>query len=216
VVDLAETPNQDYADWFAERNITVKEYTDDDMAEIAGEILKQALGLDLAEVITLEDIQKAMSRMFLQLSSYSIQIAATINDGPVMAAGQNTVRYEDFQMKSKHKDFLFTAPVDDYVIRRNGYQKVELDLTRFTSYTDFTQSHRQKTRYNLSKIPVTRCNAVFSPIYRMAIGTRMKSILGTMPANPRNLPILPGMEKFLQLPLEDQLKVPDAWQATPK
>lgn len=216
VINLAEKPGQLYADWFAERNISVKEYTDNDLAEIAGEILKQALGLDLAEVITLEDIQKAMSRMFLQLSSYSIQIAATINDGPVMAAGQNTIRYEDFEMKSWHKNFLFTAPVDDYVIRRKGYQKVELDLTKFTRYTDFTHSYRQKKRYNLSKIPVIKGNAAFSPTYRMSIGTRMKSILGEMPPNPRNLPILPGMEKFLLLPLEDQLKVPDAWQATPK
>lgn len=216
VIDLADTPDQQYADWFAERNISVKEFSDNDLAEIANEILRQALGLDLSEVITLEDIQKAMSRMFLQLSSYSIQIASTINDGPVLAAGQNTLRYEDFKMKSLHKNFLFTAPVDDYIIKRMGFHKLELDLTKFTRYENFRHSYRQKVGYPLSRLPVIKGNTAFTPSYKMVIGTRMKPILGEMPPNPRNLPVLPGMEKFLLLPLEDQLKVPDAWQATPR
>lgn len=211
VIDLAEYPGQSYADWFADRNISVKEYTDANLAEIAREIMTQAIGLELAEVITLEDIQNAMSRMFMQLSSYSIQIAATINDGPVMAAGQNTIRYDNMTMSTKDNRFLFTAPVDDYRIRRRTSHGIRYDLSKVMGYSNFAQSYRQKDKYWLAKTPVLKGGLRVTPKYMIPTGSRISSKLKPMPANPRNLPIVPGMETFLALSLEDQLKVPDAW-----
>lgn len=211
VIDLAEYPNQSYADWFAERNIVVNEFTDGNLAEIANEIMTRAMGLDLVEVITLEDIQNAMSRMFAQLSSYSIQIGTTINDGPVLAAGQNTVRFDNMTMSTKDSRFLFTAPVDDYRIHRNTTHSIKYDLSKVMDYSGFSQSYNQKEVYWLAKTPVLRGGVKMTPKYMMPTGSRIKTILKAMPANPRNLPIVPGMETFLALSLEDQLKVPDAW-----
>lgn len=211
VIDLAEYPDQNYADWFADRNISVKEFTNANLAEIAHEIMTQAIGLDLVEVITLEDIQTAMSRMFLQLSSYSIQIGTTINDGPVAAAGQNTIRYDNFTMTTKDSRFLFTAPVDDYRLRRYTIHKVTYDLSKVMGYSGFSQSYRQKEVYWLARTPVLHGGVKMVPKYMLPTGSRIKSVLKPMPSNPRNLPVLPGMETFLALSLEDQLKVPDAW-----
>lgn len=216
IIDLAEYPGQQYTDWFADRNIQVKDFTDANLAEIAVEIFNQALGMSLSEVITLEDIQNAMSRMLLQLSSYSIQIATTINDGPVMAAGMNTLRYEDFDVKSKDTRFLFTAPVDDYIIHRNTKMTRDYDLSKVMDYREFNQRYKQVGKYWLTRTPILVGSVKMKPKVFMPLGVSLKTVIGDLPPNPRNLPIVPGIEKFLALTEEQQQSVPDAWAVDPR
>lgn len=212
VIDLAETPGQKYADWFAERNIVVHEYSQSQLAEIAKVILKEAVGENLASNITLKDIQNAMCSIILRLSSYSIQINKNINTGPVIDAGQIQIRADNLVAGSDSLIYHEVPTADPENVVVIGKHHLDVFVNPFIDSKITLSAQTFRVTHDLPKV-VTTCNPNgVKSLYRMPIGVRTEVKIGEIPDNPRGLTIVSGMDKFLALPLETQIEsYVDTW-----
>lgn len=86
-----------YASFFAENNLDVGTYTIDEIQIAHDALLESALGVRKDDETSLVGIQKAMTDILTQLSSYSIQISRDINTSAIRDAGQTAIRVDDMQ-----------------------------------------------------------------------------------------------------------------------
>ncbi|BAW19062.1 putative virion structural protein [Ralstonia phage RP12] len=218
---IGDHPNQNYAEWFASRNIVIKDLNNTQLLEVANIILAEATGANLNATITLKDIQRAMAGILTDLSSYSIQIGLNINTGPVLNAGFTQVRLDDLDLNTSQRIYMDTPFVEPSDISTQGFAERLLDINKFpVMYVNRRDTSRS--------MPVNLPNAEFgrarkddngNPIPFMRIGRRLEVentydclVDMTGVSNPRNLTIVPGMEKFLALPLDTQLaSYVDTW-----
>mgnify|MGYP000216892681 CR=1 FL=1 len=208
-VQTGDHAGQFYADWFTQRNIAIADYTKADLATIANDLLASATGVDSAAAITLKDIQAAMVRLMGELSSYSVQYVAHINDGPVVDANTGTIRYDDWKA-AVHGRINYPMPVRVQKVKPKLKDTINLDVL---DSDDWTCSTTTEITGEIEVGP----DFEFAPnAYRYAIA--MVAVTGykyewpeDLPPNPRNLTPVLGLDKFLLLPLEDQLKIPSFW-----
>lgn len=214
-IDLAEYPNQTYADWFESRNILVNEYTQEQLAEIATIILKEAVGDNLASSITLKDIQAAMCDIILRLSSYSLQIDRDINAGPVVDVGQVQLRIdeESFEIEANGNVKLELPQLTPENTSVDSVQEVGYELGAMEEITISQSEGYSEARYDLPNISYSsKDSGGITSHHVMAIGVGITPVIGELPPNPRNLPIVPGIEHFLTLSLEQQIEATvDTW-----
>lgn len=212
-IDLAEYPKQTYSDWFADRNISVKEYTQDQLAEIAQVILKEAIGANLASTITLKDIQNAMCSILLKLSSYSVQIDRNINTGPVIDVGQTQLRIaEDIKQSGKGINFIplpITQPLD---VQVSEGKKVFIVANPFIDYQIKNSKVIEQHVLDVPKVFIKDAPFGYKSKHAIPIGVTTTVKIGDIPPNPQGIPIVPGMEYFLALSQEQQLaSYVDTW-----
>lgn len=209
---LGDTPNQNYADWFASRNLVVRDLTQTQLLEIANVILTEATGDSLASVITLRDIQRAMRDLLLELSSYSIQLALNINTGSVLHAGFNQVRPDEIDVTTKKLQYVTIPTTDPFNIRTYGYRRVFVDVNKLPVMKVTKSSVQHKKKFSLPSISFNSDRTKIIIPRRLDVATSFKPIVNLTSPNPRNLTIVPGMEKFLKLPLAQQLaSYVDTW-----
>lgn len=217
---LGDRPNQYYAEWFAERNIVVKDLTAVQLLEISHAILVEATGATLASTVTLKDIQRAMRDLLLDLSSYSIQMGLSINTGPVLHAGFTAVRIDDVDNATSRRLYLRTPTCDPEKVSTQGFSHETLDVSKYTRMEISRYDTFGKLRTNLpsAKISMARKDAAGNEVAAITVGRRFSLQLAYTPIvdlqapNPRNLTIVPGMERFLQLPLDAQIaSYVDTW-----
>lgn len=217
---LGDEPDQYYANWFADRNIVVKDLTASQLLEISGIILAEATGTNLASSITLKDIQRAMRDLLVDLSSYSIQVGLNINTGPVLHAGFTQVRVDDIDLSTNQKIHLTTPTVEPRNIKTQGSQRALLDLNKYPrmeisrydfsrkdkvdlQHVGFTLARKDEQGNDITSIKIAR---------RYGVGNSFTPIVGELPPNPRDLTIVPGMERFLALPIDTQISsYVDTW-----
>ena len=88
---------QTYANFFAENNLDVGTYTIDEIQIAHDALLESALGVRKDDETSLVGIQKAMTEILTQLSSYSIQVSRDINTSAIRDVGQTALRIDDMQ-----------------------------------------------------------------------------------------------------------------------
>lgn len=217
---LGDYPDQNYADWFASRNLVVKDLNDTQLLEVASVILKEATGANLASTITLKDIQRAMRDIVIELSSYSIQIDLNINTGPVLQAGFTQIRPDAPEYKSSTHMYVTGPQAEPRNIKTYGYSRIVLDLNKYPSMQVVGTRRSHRIQYNLSPVSASlrrkddNGNPIAAVTYsrRMDLNPSITCNVVLTAENPRNLTIVPGMEKFLELPLEQQLaSYVDTW-----
>lgn len=206
-VKTGDQPDQFYADWFTRRNILISEYTKADLATIANSLLSAATGVDTSGAITLKDIQAAMVRLMADLSSYSVQYVAKINNGKVTDANTGSIRYDDFAAKIHGK---IVCPIPSCIDKLTPHLKSRIDFNVFDD--DWVASVKTWMRIDV-KSTSTVTSAPHSARHRIAMlsTSSFKYEWPELPPNPRKLTPVLGMDKFLLLPLEDQLKIPSFW-----
>lgn len=100
-IDLLGGGQQDYDAWIADQNIDITSMGSLEYMTIAKDILKIATGGDLGNQITMRETHAAMIRIMQDLSSYSVQFIAQINDDPVKIVDGKfpklTVPVEDYK-----------------------------------------------------------------------------------------------------------------------
>lgn len=204
-IDLAEEPNQTYAEWFAARNIVVSDYNQTQLAEIASVILKEAIGANLASTITLKDIQNAMCSIILRLSSYSIQIDRNINTGPVIDVGQTQIRVgEEIKQTSDGAIFVQIPLVQPTEVKAQDKKHIFVIANPFIDYKLSYSQGYSKYGFDLPKIAITKPPLGRKSKHVVPIGVTATARIGPVPDNPRGLTIVPGMEHFLSLSLQEQ------------
>lgn len=212
---LGDYPNQNYADWFASRNLVVKDLTPAQLLEISSVILAEATGANLASTITLKDIQRAMAGILTDLSSYSIQISLDINSGPVLNAGFPQIRPDDKDTQASHLVQHEIPTVDPWNVSTQGEAHLLFDLNEFPEHLVVGRESSQSLRMDVPHVLVEqpRDGASITINRRMEVSTEFDCVIDmTGVENPRKLIIVPGMEHFLKLPLEEQLaSYVDTW-----
>lgn len=212
---LGDHPNQSYAEWFASRNIVVKDLTDTQLGEIANIILEEATGANLTSTITLKDIQRAMAGILTDLSSYSIQIGLSINSGPVLNAGFPQIRPDDLDIETNARFHLETPTVDPENVKTQGYMHLLIDMNEFPEITVHSRETSARMKYDLPNAKIEfAADVPFMKIFRRVEGAAKVSCNVNMTgvSNPRGLTVVPGMEKFLLLPLDQQVaSYVDTW-----
>lgn len=217
---LGDYADQNYADWFTARSIVVRDLSEPQLAEIAKVILSEATGSVLSNNITLKDIQRAMRDLLLDLSSYSIQAALSINTSPVLHAGFVSVRPDELTFKGDSYMNYPIAIADPQNAKTQGKQHTLVDLNEFTKLTTSRYETFSLHNFNLSeaKITLPTKDIYGNDIANIKIARRLEvradfnAIVDLQAPNPRNLTVVPGMEKFLQLPLQEQIdSYVDTW-----
>lgn len=89
---LADTPDQLYAEWFQKRNIEIEDFLSGDIESVYLSIVRQATGLDLNTTVSIRNVQADMLSIMGQLSSYSIQLLRSINSDALEVLGWPDVR----------------------------------------------------------------------------------------------------------------------------
>jgi hypothetical protein len=200
---------QFYADWFSDRNITISEYTLSHLAQLSVDLLEAATGIIASKAISLEDIQRAMIRIMSQLSSYSVQYNSAINSTAILDAGESGTRPDNITGYTKyHQKLPMTVGVltADQKQKQGGYFDIgsatfdevihvgrkisaELDIPVKPSLTDVSATY-----YNRSPISVD-----------------VSYDLPELVNNPRDVTNVIGIDRYLELDIEEQMTVPDFW-----
>ena len=211
---LGDYEGQHYTEWFAQRNLVVKDLTETQLLELSNVILAEATGANLSSTITLKDIQRYMRDLFLDLSSYSIQIGLNINTGPVLQGGFTQVRTNDLDIKTGKHIFVETPTVDPENVKTQGYKSVFLDMNRFPVMELSRHDQFRREEFGLPHAKISMDNGKITIPRRLEVRAHYQTHVDLKAPNPRNLTVVPGMEKFLELPLETQLaSYVDTWAA---
>lgn len=218
VLYLGDVPNQTYSQWFESRNIVMDQLTGEQLTELASIVLSEAIGDNLASVITLKDTQRAMADMFLDLSSYSIQMGLSINSGPMLDVMHPQIRMDDPDSSGEGEQY-FRIPIAEPMDVKVTAESAKDYLLNAASYTDIKyQIVKQEQNYTLQAVTfgLGALGKVDIPIIELPhdypVGITMECEINLKAPNPRKLIIVPGMDKFLELPLDVQLaSYVDAW-----
>lgn len=200
---------QTYANWFELRNIGIDDFEAGDLIAIAEDLLQAATGVDSANALSLRDIQQAMARLLGQLSSYSIQIATSINDeaiidAPILALRTDTVRAaysnnENLSMDIRAQNIR--AMLKSNVVYNVGNPIISDKVSMlYQNSVDFNPT----------------VNPLSSPISAVHYHRARVGLRGSYPApdisnNPRGLAPVLGVENYLNATFEQQMTLPDLW-----
>jgi hypothetical protein len=200
---------QTFDAWFAERNIKVDDFRPSDYSILAEFILNAALGLDSTKAITLKDIQQAMIKIMAQLGSYSVHYVASINAGPLLDSPSSTMRPDDWegQFSQSYALNMVNGIVDVSTKFKPGY---EYDIGSDAFDLEYSQTTKVGSDYQINVEPWFDKNTVtFQHQMLRPIGVSWD--LPTLPANPRNVTPVIGIDIYLNLSAENQAKIPDLW-----
>ena len=200
---------QTYAQWFAERNIAIDEYTQEDFRSVSQTILSRATGTDGANAITLKDVQDAMIRLMTQLSSYSVQFVANINTEAILDAPNATTRIDDTIGISEHSSAYESAI---RAMDSGGIQSMQHCIDPGGDADDWSQSAWIHNTFSY-KLPVRPQG--FSKNVELTrtlqIGQRVSCDFVALPPNPRRVTQVLGIETYLSRSQEEQANFPDFW-----
>lgn len=107
---LTETP-QTFQQYFDERGWTLNELSDDDIRLTVESTLQLATGSDVAEVVTISQLQTLLLELMGQLTAYSNQYIATMNSGPALALHVTRSRLDNIKVELGVKSFAHQADI---------------------------------------------------------------------------------------------------------
>lgn len=217
-INLADFDGQMYSDWFSERNLSMGEYNQQELAEIANLIFEKISGVEFNDKISLKNVQKAMVSLLTSLSSYSIQIGASINAGPIHDAGILQLRLDNYEGFAFSIYRLKAAILYLSNWRAKPHHVLWCDL----NYNMFEQGVSVKAAGNISHeipvIPAFEGSGQFNK-NKITLTTKYQSLIGlggwveAKPLPPGLPPTVnvPGLAEWHAMPEEYRLTARSAW-----
>jgi hypothetical protein len=148
-------------------NLDLSNYDKEEKLKLASLIYTNITQTKAGDDNSLVAIQKAMSALLLQLSSYSIQLVNDINNSPIVIATRVSVRVGDDLQKQKIKEYIFSAPVKlshTYFKSKITYSVKSKDLLALGEY-------KSKSKINVNVkigINITKPRALNKSIYTVS------------------------------------------------
>jgi hypothetical protein len=203
-------PGESYAAWFSDRNIDISILSNDDLALMYMDVLKEATGLALHTSSSLKRLQDAMVSLLSQLSSYSIQILSTINNTNLKQTDWTTIRVGDVDGSAKTHQYTNTGVID--VIRSYGSAvvraRLKIKAIRVKNNLKIKQKHSAKLKLVVKVSPAKKTTIIHYRT-RLLIGV-IKPITAPIPNN-RGLAVIPGMGEYLTRTTEQQKDIVDIY-----
>jgi hypothetical protein len=208
-IQVGDTQDQLYSDWFTQRNIDISVYTDAHLAILVDLLLSKATGVDSSNAITMKDIQANMVSLMQQLSSYSVQYVTQINTLPIVDAPNATIRPDDL---AGHEQS------DQYYPCGEGIIDTETQLSSSKDY-DLSSKQFDETMYAHYDTGLSRDSAMdveFTPnaltFYKYAPSTvGIGYDLPELPNNPDNIVPVLGIDMYLALTPEQRAALPSIY-----
>ena len=218
VISLADAANQTYGQWFVSRNLDMDNYNQEELSEIASLILERSVGNDFNDKASLKSIQRAMCSILTGLSSYSIQIGSTINDGPILPSGMIAVRADDFRSSVDADLYVPIHRVRALETEAVPHHTASSDLGGL--YPIGEVSIKSKAIFNMviPAIPEdsdkTKNAITFSTNMNLNIGMSATADPEPLPINaPKTINVM-GMAGWLRMPEEQRYSAKSAWRDT--
>lgn len=202
--------DQYYADWFAARNITISEYTIPHLTQLSIDLLEASTGVSSSTAITLDDIQKAMVKIMGQLSSYSVHYTTSINIGPILDAGESGTRPDDITGRSKHHvNVAMTTTALSSKVKQSSSYEFDIGSAVFREKLFIHQKINADFQIKV-EAQIADNGLTFQKTTPISIGVSYD--LPELTSNERNVTNVLGIDKYLSLPFEQQMTVPDMWR----
>lgn len=128
--------SQGYDDWFLEKNIRLRGFTREHYRTLYENLLLTATGVNLQNTTSARGIQKAMIKLFLQLSSYSIQFVADINENDIQRVDRNYLRVGERSAVIRQTMKVDLYPVDVLDFKISQTHEMETDPRIFDNDTE--------------------------------------------------------------------------------
>lgn len=146
ILNIAESVNQTYTQWFNIRNIDASLYSRFHLQQLADDLLKESIGRDLFSKLSLRNLQKAMIDIMQRLSSYSVQFVTDINESGIKYLNWPAIRVGDVLGSDSVHGYLRTHVMGFGNYGGNSSQKTKLEIHSVLDIheTDLTRFQSQK------------------------------------------------------------------------
>lgn len=192
-----------YDEWFAQRNIKIDDFSDDELGLIYWKILREATGLNLTNTKSIRNLQEAMIKMLRQLSSYSIQVLKEINATSILMADWPVIRVGDTLASMEGEipgAVIVNAGVQDFLAK----PKMEIDFD-VNAKPQKNLLFKPKSHLELEITVQAKMDENHGFTYREWLNVAAVTVrYDTTPfENDQNIVPVPGVDLFLSL-TEDQ------------
>ena len=217
-ISLADFSGQMYSNWFTSRNLSMGEYNEAELAEIAGLIFEKISGVEFNDKVSLKNVQKAMVSLLTNLSSYSIQIGASINAGPIHDAGILQLRMDNFEGFAFSIYRLKVAMVYLSDLRAVPHHTLWCNLDGSPFEQGVAVKAATVISHEIPVIPAFEGSGQFNK-NRISLTTKYQSLVGlggwvAADPLPPGLPPtvnVPGLAQWHAMPEEYRLSAQSAW-----
>ena len=211
--ELADYPDQLYADWFQSRNIEIEDFLIPDIIDNTyNDIVNAVTGLDLGNNRSIKNIQFDMIKMMEQLSSYSVHYLRTINSSSIEIAGWPVVRPSEPVVHGLAKLGFAEINVDPLRVRAyvNGFLNLKLrnNVDAFNlraGYDSFFKLDLPSLIGRNLAGRYGRRERFFLSVSRLHVKSKVDN---SNHLNDVMIPV-PGMEDYLALSQEERLSLPE-------
>lgn len=199
-----------YSQWFAERNIEIKDYDFVDPRELWNQILSDATGVDVSNANSLANVQRAMTDIMIQLSSYSVQFLNEINGSSLRLAEPLTVRVGDYSATMRHDLHVDHNVVS--VIEHKGKNKriLDYDITLCGMRAGPKIKLKESACFDIivkPQIPL-KASRLINRFDLSGVGATIVSDDGI---NDEGIIPVPGLSTFLAQPESERVRVVDLY-----
>lgn len=198
-----------YKEWFAERNLVLSDFTEDEKGLLYLDIVKQATGQSLINTNSLANLQAAMVKMISQLSSYSVQFLSQINTSKIQKVDWPAIRVGDVAGEGYG---IVQIPNNNVRVRHErGYGQglIEHDLGCPGFREDFSASGYQQERLEIATRPMMGDHSM-TWVYELhsAIDTKLAH---PIPMEDDGIFPMPGVDLWRALPDDAKYWFMDVW-----
>jgi hypothetical protein len=206
-----EPPGTTYDSWFAERNIDVGALSRDDMGVLYQDLVREATGAGLNNNSSLKDLQAAMVKMLSQLSSYSVQIIAEINNSEIKKTDWTAIRVGDINSKGH---MLRSAPdmsINPQSVSTNIRQRESFVLNGATLQEVIHEKVKANKTLEIHVKPEWNKDSATRFYIRHPISRLMAKSHTPLPTNDRDIVPVMGLDLYLALPAQQQQQFYDVY-----
>lgn len=137
-----------YVRFFQALGIDIDHYTQNDYYNLATEIVAAATGVKDKPDNSLGELQRAMVALFMQLSSYSIQVITEINASNIVVVENPAIRVSTTHAvrAENFHEYVDGAPIHVIKVQATENQRYTVPLARIAEPTEneFTNSYKQR------------------------------------------------------------------------
>lgn len=136
---LTLTNGMSYAEWFEKQGWSLSDITPEDWADFAYNLFSEATGWVTENNLTMQQIQRNMIDMMMDLSSYTVQTIVKINDGDVTDIDGNKISIGDVDYVPAYQRNIYDLPIK--VLNADTALRLEVDTGAIPPSIDEVNLH---------------------------------------------------------------------------
>ena len=200
------SPGKTYASFFSDNNLDITAYSENELQLAHDSLLQTAVGVTKTDETSLVGIQRAMTEILGQLSSYAIQISRDINATAIRDAGQTAIRTDNFE--TIPRSYAGVEPDIDVIesatlVRSFRFDNLGSENVPIGYASKVSGSSVISSGLNTIDVKLTQTNQL-----QVMTGLATGPVLDPLPEEFAHLTNYPGMAHFLTLTEDQKRQLP--------